>query len=375
MNAIIDKIDIAKLVTGIMTPKTTLKVFYSYSHIDQDYRNQLEDHLSGLIRHYNLQVWGDSQSVAGNDREEVPEKLNTADLIFLLISPDFRKSKYCSDKEMTRALERHARGEAKVIPILIRHVHWPYPPFSHIRLLPTNSKPVKGWRDRDEVWSKIAFEVEKVIQDLLTPRITKEDKPDVSFSYQKTVPIPSSSIINTSSLSEQAQEVLNPLITIPLSPITNTSSKSIKKQVNKNILIVFFALLIATSTIISIFKLFNYISLTTTPNTMSPSIAGQWSSEDKSETWNLTQLDNVISGEGFVQILSGVGYSESISGSIHNNTISLIASLAQDIKYPVAISICRRYTFILSINSREMKGYSSDCSNNNKNSANFTRTV
>lgn len=154
-----------------LSPTEELKVFYSYSHKDQDYRQQLENHLSNLKRLYHLRTWFDREIIPGENWEHVlDEHLNTADLIFLLISPDFMASDYCYNNEMQRALDRHARGEAKVIPIIIRRVHWKDAPFSHIQLLPTDAKPVKSWTDQDEAFYNIALGIEQAIQDLLHSR-------------------------------------------------------------------------------------------------------------------------------------------------------------------------------------------------------------
>jgi hypothetical protein len=53
---------------------------------------------------------------------ELADQLNTAHVILLLVSPDFLASDYCYEIEMARALERHERGEAVVVPIIIRPV-------------------------------------------------------------------------------------------------------------------------------------------------------------------------------------------------------------------------------------------------------------
>jgi hypothetical protein len=42
-----------------------------------------------------------------------------ADFILLLVSPDFLASDYCYDRQMRRALERHAAGEAQVLPVIL----------------------------------------------------------------------------------------------------------------------------------------------------------------------------------------------------------------------------------------------------------------
>jgi hypothetical protein len=75
--------------------------------------------LSGQIR-----VWADTDIDAGQEWEkEIDKHLNTAQIILLLISPDFIASKYCYGTEMKRAMERHQAGEARVLPVILRPVH------------------------------------------------------------------------------------------------------------------------------------------------------------------------------------------------------------------------------------------------------------
>lgn len=164
-----------------------VRVFYSYSHEDQYYREQLENHLSLLKHRYDLQTWFDRQIHAGEHWETVlDEHLNTADLILLLISPNFIASNYCYKKEMQYALARHAKGEVRVIPILVRYVYWKNAPFSHLQILPTGAKPIKSWSDTDEAFYDIVVEIEKVIEDLLTERETKKRRIEEDVSFKTT---------------------------------------------------------------------------------------------------------------------------------------------------------------------------------------------
>jgi hypothetical protein len=72
-----------------------LTVFYCYARKDQVFREQLEQHLSNLKRLYHLKTWFDRQILPGENWEKVlEEKLQAADLIFLLISPTFMASDY-----------------------------------------------------------------------------------------------------------------------------------------------------------------------------------------------------------------------------------------------------------------------------------------
>ena len=78
-----------------------------------------------------IHSWHDRKLAAGSDfNKSIDRYLNSADLILLLISPDFLGSEYCYRKEMMRALERHKNGECRVIPVILRPSDWGKAPFA-----------------------------------------------------------------------------------------------------------------------------------------------------------------------------------------------------------------------------------------------------
>jgi hypothetical protein len=100
-------------------------------------------------------------------KDEISQHLETAHLILLLISADFLASDYCYDIEMRRALERNERGEAAVIPIILRKVdNWESAPFSKLQCLPKDGKPITSWTDRDEAWADVARGIRLAIRRL-----------------------------------------------------------------------------------------------------------------------------------------------------------------------------------------------------------------
>ena len=144
-----------------------IKVFYSYSHEDEDLRNKLGKHLAPLRREGVIIDWHDRKIGAGKEWEgEIDEHLNTAHIILLLISSDFIGSDYCHDVEMKRALERHEAGEACVIPVILRPVYWQESPFGKLQALPTGVKPVTIWGNQDAAFTDIAKGISKVVEEL-----------------------------------------------------------------------------------------------------------------------------------------------------------------------------------------------------------------
>ncbi len=102
-----------------------IKVFFSYSHVDEALRDKLAEHLSLLRRTDVISEWHDRKITGGKELgDEINKNLNDADIVLLLASSSFIASDYCYEKEMTRALERHKQGEARVIQIILRPCDW-----------------------------------------------------------------------------------------------------------------------------------------------------------------------------------------------------------------------------------------------------------
>src|SRR5207237_2712073 len=97
------------------------------------------------------------------------QHLNTARIILLLVSPDFIDSDYCYGVEMKRAMERHERGEARVIPVILRLVYWKKAPFGKLQALPTDAKPVTSpkWHSQDEAFFDVSEGIRTAVEELI----------------------------------------------------------------------------------------------------------------------------------------------------------------------------------------------------------------
>ncbi len=127
-----------------------LTVFISYSHADEELCQEFQTHLSQLQHDGLIESWHDRKITGGEEwKGKIDEKLNSAQIILLLISPDFLASQYCYDIEMARGLERHQAGEARVIPIILRPSDWRTSPFAKLQAFPKNGKPIVDWETHD----------------------------------------------------------------------------------------------------------------------------------------------------------------------------------------------------------------------------------
>lgn len=144
-----------------------VKIFFCYAHEDEEFLNKLKTHLRPLQRQGLIDVWHDRDISAGTEwEEEIGGQLNTAQIILLLVSPDFMNSDYCYGIEMNLAIERHKRKEARVIPIILRPVYWKGAPFSNLQTLPKYGKPVTSWSNQDEAFNDLANQIIEVVKEL-----------------------------------------------------------------------------------------------------------------------------------------------------------------------------------------------------------------
>ncbi len=146
---------------------STIDIFCCYAREDQPLLQKLTTHLMPLQRLGLITIWHDADSGAGREWEvEISKHLNTAQIILLLISPDFMASEYCYSKEMQRAMQRHEQDDASVIPVLLRPTLWKGAPFEKLQMLPSNVKAVTSWSNQDEAFFDVAERISTVVNEL-----------------------------------------------------------------------------------------------------------------------------------------------------------------------------------------------------------------
>lgn len=144
-----------------------LKVFVSYCHKDEELKDDLCAHLAPLTRQEKIEIWQDRALEAGTEWDDVIKtNFEKADVILLLITSWFINSDYCYAKELRWAIDRHDRGEARVIPIMMKPCDWQGAPFSKLAFLPKDGKPVTTWENQDEALMDAAKGIRRVVEAL-----------------------------------------------------------------------------------------------------------------------------------------------------------------------------------------------------------------
>lgn len=114
-----------------------------------------------MLKHEGLiEAWHDRRILAGDEFDNsISTNLDAANIILLLVSPDFLASRYCFEIEVARAMERHVSGDARVIPVILRHCDWHHAPFGTLLAAPKDGKPIKSWPDLDEAFLDVVKQV------------------------------------------------------------------------------------------------------------------------------------------------------------------------------------------------------------------------
>jgi hypothetical protein len=158
-------------------------LFFSYCHKDEHLRDRLEVGLRTMKRQGLIDVWHDRRIAAGGDFDDrIKKELERADVILLLVSPDFIDSEYCYGVEMTRAMERHGAGEARVIPIILRPCDWHPTPFGKLLAVPQDGKAITTWPDLDTAFLDVTQAIRAVLEERGTKATSTPTQSPASLS-------------------------------------------------------------------------------------------------------------------------------------------------------------------------------------------------
>lgn len=144
-----------------------ISIFFSYAHEDEGFRDQLEIHLSMLKRSGLVSAWHDRRIIAGRPlHSAIDEQIEKADVILLLLSPNFLASDYCYEREAARALERHQSGSAVVIPVVVEPCDWLNSPFARLRATPKDGKPIAKYPNQNDAYLEIVQDIREAARQI-----------------------------------------------------------------------------------------------------------------------------------------------------------------------------------------------------------------
>ena len=152
----LDKSEVQSLGTISQVSLEPPKLFISYSHKDELYKDELLEHLSGMRRSGEIKDWTDRAIVSGEKWDDVIKKnIEEADMILFLLSSSFIASDYIQNIEIKNAIERHNRKKVVIIPIPVRPCDYKSLPLRDIQSASKDFKPISTFTSRDEGWTGV----------------------------------------------------------------------------------------------------------------------------------------------------------------------------------------------------------------------------
>jgi len=166
----------------------SVKLFVSYAHKDEQYKEDLEEHMSPLIRGGLIESWHDRKIMPGDEwKHEINANLANADIILFLVSSSFISSDYCQTIEVETAIEQHNAGKSILIPVVIRTCNWLNLEFAKFQGLPKDAKAVNSWSDHDEAWVDVVKGIEVRAQEITQKKTLLKVEPPISSNSEVKV--------------------------------------------------------------------------------------------------------------------------------------------------------------------------------------------
>lgn len=139
-----------------------ISIFYSYSHEDESYRQELEKWLRQLRDDGLVAEWHDRKILPGDSLEEtIMENLDRSDVVIFLTSQDSLNSEACR-AEMEYALQQGKR----LVPIILRPCTWKDSPLSKVLVLPKDGRPISQWPCQEEAWNFVYESLKQLTRSL-----------------------------------------------------------------------------------------------------------------------------------------------------------------------------------------------------------------
>ena len=161
-----------------------MKAFISYSKKDILLKNKFIKHIKPICDKHNMSIFDDSYIQIGENWEErIWKEFNNSQIIFLLISVEFMNSDFCFKKEFKKAISRHKKKQALVVPIILEDCAWDHiDDLAKIQVLPGHDKSVKrGYKTQGHAFAYISGRIGRLIHETgihkKKPRGSKLAKP------------------------------------------------------------------------------------------------------------------------------------------------------------------------------------------------------
>jgi hypothetical protein len=161
-----------------------IEIFISYSHLDEEEKNELLRHLS-VLRHQELfDLWSDDRIKVGEPwKTEIEDALIRARVAILLVTKNFLNSDFILNQEVPEILEHH-KQELTIIPVIARDCAWRS--VEWLARLQVFNDGLAVWRDEgkhiDKELTEITYLVAEIAKEAKTQERSGQGPPEEPMS-------------------------------------------------------------------------------------------------------------------------------------------------------------------------------------------------
>ena len=169
--------NIAALIDPVTSIPPPLKLFLSYSHLDESSIDELRKDLRVMERNGQIRPWYDRALTAGDKwAPAILQELKAADIVVCQISRNYLASDACI-AELNAAIERNRSGKAAVVAYVLNDCGWKEEKgLKEFQLLPIDGKPLSDWSDANKYWHAVAEGIRKAVKKFQTEKKSRPSR-------------------------------------------------------------------------------------------------------------------------------------------------------------------------------------------------------
>ena len=153
-------------------------LYYSYSHRDTEFQEEMERTLGVLRRESVLKDWSTKRIPSRMYTSQyLDSKLPQAEIVAFLFSPDFLDSDE-GIKEWTKAKDLASKeGLIFRVPIIVRDCPWQdFRGDEDVVVLPDDGKPIESYAYGDDAWQEVYKGIKLAVETLRANRTSKKPR-------------------------------------------------------------------------------------------------------------------------------------------------------------------------------------------------------
>jgi hypothetical protein len=161
-----------------------VEIFYCYARANEDALLSLQKVLKPLERLKLIQPWHSRQIMPGATvAQEIEAHLDQAQVIILLLSPEFLESDYCCGVKMERVLQLHREARVHLVPVLLHPCLWDVTSLQGLQSLPDGGIPISEWPNQAAAWHDVAVNIHALVREI---QAVAEQESELNTNTPKT---------------------------------------------------------------------------------------------------------------------------------------------------------------------------------------------